>query len=136
MVPARPRTLARMLTPRRYLDQSYLARAAGELYGGSARTDTASARRVLFGHGRVGQPLAYSYQLMAGGGWTSLPFLPFIRQQTLVLAGDDDPLIPVVNGRVLAALIPHARLHVYPGGHLELAAEPERLVPTIHRFLR
>ena len=50
-------------------------------------------------------------------GWASLPFLPLIRQPALVLAGDDDPIIPLANARILAALIPSARLHVYHGGH-------------------
>jgi poly(3-hydroxyalkanoate) depolymerase len=136
MVPAAPRVLAKMVTPRRYLDSSYLQSVAAELYGGSARTDPGLAGRVLLAHARVGSPLGYVYQLLAGAGWTSLPFLPAVRQPTLVLAGDDDPIIPLVNGRLLAALIPHARLHVYAGGHLELAADPARLVPTIHEFLR
>ena len=136
MVPAAPRVLARMLTPRRYLDSGYLQRVAAELYGGSARTDPALAGRVLLAHARVGAPRGYLYQLLAGAGWTSLTFLPAVRQPTLVLAGDDDPIIPLLNGRLLAALIPHARLHVYAGGHLELAADPARLVPTIQDFLQ
>lgn len=136
MVPAGPRTLGRMITPRRYRDQQYLLRVAAELYGGSARTDADLVRQVLLAHGRVGPPLGYLYQLLAGAGWTSLALLPFLRQPTLVLAGDDDPLIPPLNGRLLAALIPHAHLHVYPGGHLELAATPHLLVPAIDTFLR
>src|SRR5215468_8149031 len=32
MVPARPAVLARMITPRRYLDRGYLSRVAGDLY--------------------------------------------------------------------------------------------------------
>ncbi|MCW2719014.1 poly(3-hydroxyalkanoate) depolymerase [Pseudonocardia sp.] len=135
MVPAGPRTLGRMITPRRYLDQAHLLRVAAELYGGSARTDGDLVRQVLAGHGRAGPPLGYLYQLVAGAGWTSLAFLPLLRQPTLVLAGDDDPLIPPLNGRLLAALIPHAHLHVYPGGHLELAAMPHLLVPAIQTFL-
>lgn len=135
MVPARPRVLLRMATPRRYLDQGFLRRVGAELYGGSARTDPELVRRVLHAHSRVGPPLGYLYQLLAGAGWTSLPFLRCLRQEVLVLAGDDDPIIPLANGRLLAALIPHARLDVYRGGHLELAADPHRLVPTIHDFL-
>src|SRR6266702_8336146 len=38
MVPARPAVLARMITPRRYLDPGYLQRVAADLYGGSARS--------------------------------------------------------------------------------------------------
>ncbi|MGO9784878.1 MAG: alpha/beta fold hydrolase [Streptosporangiaceae bacterium] len=67
-------------------------------------------------------------------GWTSLPFLPLIRQPTLVLAGDDDPIIPLANAKILAALIPSARLHVYNGGHLERVTRPGLLAPVVAGF--
>src|SRR4029453_13317131 len=35
MVPAHPRVLARMATPRRYLDPGYAERVAADLYGGA-----------------------------------------------------------------------------------------------------
>ena len=45
---------------------------------------------------------------------------------TLVVAGDDDPAVPLTNARLLAARIPDARLHVIRGGgHLFLLDEPE-----------
>jgi len=31
--------------------------------------------------------------------------------------GDTDQMVPVDNGHRLAAVLPHARLHVLPGGH-------------------
>ena len=44
MVPARPRVLAKMLTPRRHRDPAYAARIAAEIYGGThARRPRASA---------------------------------------------------------------------------------------------
>jgi poly(3-hydroxyalkanoate) depolymerase len=135
MVPAHPRVLARMATPRRHLDRDHLHRIAAEIYGGSARTDPRLATRLLHTHSRVGPRRGYYYQLLAGVGWTSVPFLPTLRQPTLVLTGDDDPIIPTINGRMLAALIPNARLHVYRGGHLELAVNPGLLVPVIEEFL-
>ena len=52
-----------------------------------------------------------------------------------MLTGDDDPIIPVANGRILAAGIPHATLHVYHGGHVELATRPSLLTPLITSFL-
>jgi pimeloyl-ACP methyl ester carboxylesterase len=58
-----------------------------------------------------------------------------IRQPTLVLSGDDDPLIPPFNARILARGIPHARMHVYRGGHLALVTEAAELAPVIDRFL-
>jgi hypothetical protein len=50
--------------------------------------------------------LGYLFQLLAMTGWTSLPWLWSLRQPTLVPMGRDDPLVPPVNGRILARLIP------------------------------
>ena len=54
---------------------------------------------------------------------------------TLVLSGNDDPLVPLINGRILARLIPGARLEVVDDGHLFLMSSPHRVVPTIRDFL-
>ena len=51
-------------------------------------------------------------------GWTSLPWLWRIRHPTLVLAGNDDPLVPLINARLHAWLLHDARLHVFDDGHL------------------
>lgn len=77
----------------------------------------------------------YLYQLAAGAGWTSLPFLPLIRQPTLILAGDDDPIIPLVNAKVMVRLLPAARLHIYPDGHLGLLTMTHDLARRVSRFL-
>jgi poly(3-hydroxyalkanoate) depolymerase len=135
MVPGRPWVLLRMLTPRRHRDPGYAAQVAGELYGGSARKDPIVARDLLHATTRLGPPRGYYYQLISMLGWTSLPFLPKLRPPTLILAGDDDPIIPVINARIMRWLIPRSRLHVYHGGHLELAADPERLAAAVEAFL-
>ena len=135
MVPAHPRVLARMLTPRRHRDPEYARQIAGEIYGGTMRTDPERAARVLHTATRVGPKRGYYYQLAASTGWSSLPFLRLIRQPTLVLAGDDDPIIPVVNARLMARLIPDARLHVYSGGHIALITEAPELAAVVEAFL-
>jgi poly(3-hydroxyalkanoate) depolymerase len=135
MVPAHPRILLRMLTPRRHRDPGYAARIAGELYGGSARSNPVVARDLLHGATRLGPARGYYYQLLSGAGWTSLPWLPRLRRPTLILAGDDDPIIPLVNARIMHWLIPGSELHVYHGGHLELAADAEHIAPVVEAFL-
>jgi poly(3-hydroxyalkanoate) depolymerase len=135
MVPGDPRVLLRMLTPRRHRDPEHAGRIAGELYGGSARKDPMAARDLLHATTRLGPARGYFYQLMATIGWTSLPWLPKLRPPTLILAGDDDPIIPAVNGRIMNWLIPRSRLQIYHGGHLELAADPERLAAAVEAFL-
>jgi poly(3-hydroxyalkanoate) depolymerase len=135
MVPARPSVLRHMVTPRRYLDRGHLRTVAPAIYGGSAREDPERVSALMHGHSRVGSPAGYLYQLAAGAGWTSLPFLPLIRHHTLILSGDDDPLIPLANARLMNALIPRSRLHVYRGGHLGLVTEAAELAPVVSRFL-
>ena len=114
MVPPNPLPLVKNLALRRW----------GDLWGGSAKTDPDALTRAL--HKARISPLSmgYLYQNTAALGFTTLPLLPLIRQRTLVLTGDDDPIIPVANGRILAAGIPHATLHVYHGGHVELVDPP------------
>ncbi|SNR64884.1 poly(3-hydroxyalkanoate) depolymerase [Blastococcus mobilis] len=135
MVPANPRVLAHMLTPRRHRDPEYVRSIAGELYGGTMRSDPARAARVLHSASRLGPRRGYYYQLAASTGWSSLPFLKLIRQPTLLVAGDDDPIIPAINARVMARLIPDVRLHLYHGGHIALITEPDELAPVIEEFL-
>jgi poly(3-hydroxyalkanoate) depolymerase len=135
MVPASPAVLLRMLTPRRHRDAGYAARIAGELYGGTARSDPEVVRDLLHGATRLGPARGYYYQLLSSAGWTSLPRLPGLRTPTLILAGDDDPIIPLANARIMHWLIRRSELHVYHGGHLELAAQPERIAPVVEAFL-
>jgi len=135
MLPARPSVLARLATPRRYLDRGYLERVAGSLYGGSARDNPGQITAAMNNGNRVGPSRGYLYQLAAGAGWTSVPFLPLVRQPTLIAAGDDDPIIPLANARLMNLLIPKSRLHVYPGGHLGLVTEAADLAPVVDAFL-
>jgi len=51
------------------------------------------------------------------------------------MSGDDDPIIPLVNARIMHRLIPRSELHIYRGGHLELAANSERLASAVEAFL-
>ena len=75
-------------------------------------------------------------RLLGGMGWSSWSFLHEIRHETLVVCGDDDPLVPLVNARMLAARIPRATLEVVErAGHLLLWDEPERIAPQIGHFV-
>jgi poly(3-hydroxyalkanoate) depolymerase len=135
MVPGRLRVLAKMATPRRFNDPAYAASVIGDIYGGTARTRPEAVLRLMGDDLRPASRVGYVHQLLAGAGWTSLPWLPFIRQQALVLAGDDDPLVPAVNSRIMARLLPHATLHIYHGGHVALVTDTEHLAPLVSTFL-
>jgi pimeloyl-ACP methyl ester carboxylesterase len=60
---------------------------------------------------------------------------PAVEKVTLVLMGRDDPLVPVVNGRVLARLIPNARLEIVDDGHLFMVTRPKETAKRIEKFL-
>jgi poly(3-hydroxyalkanoate) depolymerase len=136
MVPAHPRVLAKMLTPRRFSDPDYAASIAGDLYGGTVRAHGEDVARLFVRQLHAGSKIGYLHQLLAGSVWTSLFALPAVRQDTLIVAGTDDPIIPVVNARVMNALLPHSRLHLHSGGHIDLVHNAAELVPVIEAFLR
>jgi pimeloyl-ACP methyl ester carboxylesterase len=53
--------------------------------------------------------------------------LPQLSVPTLVVHGTEDEMLPVANGRMIAELIPGARLEIMEGvGHLFFWEEPER----------
>jgi poly(3-hydroxyalkanoate) depolymerase len=134
MVPGGPSVLWKMLTPRRYTDKDYMKRVAPELYGGAFRSDPSLiGRHAATMHGA--RNLGYLYQLLAVAGWTSLPWLWSLPQPTLVLMGRDDPLVPPVNGQILAALIPNAELRMIDDGHLFIVTRPAETAAVIEAFL-
>ena len=91
---------------------------AGTQYGSAcppdarARNDEAILHDVALPEALVAQQdalRAYRGDLSAAAGLT---------MPTLVLHGDEDPIVPVEWGRELAATLPDSRLRVYPGvGH-------------------
>jgi poly(3-hydroxyalkanoate) depolymerase len=135
MVPAHPRVLAKMLTPHRFSDPDYAASIAGELYGGTVRSHGEDVARLFVRQLHAGSKIGYLHQLLAGAIWTSLFALPAVRQQALIVAGTDDPIIPVINARIMNALLPHSRLHLHSGGHIDLVHNADELAPVIEGFL-
>ena len=120
--------------PRSYHPER-LEQVAGAMFGGRLRTEPEIVRSMHIR--RPEDTLAALYRMAGLFGWTSLPWMWTIGQPTLVLAGDDDPVTPLVNHRVIATLIPGARLHtVAGGGHLMLLDSAAQVAPVITRFLR
>lgn len=135
MIPASPAVIAAMSTPRRHQDPDYIRSVASKVYGGTMRERPELAAQVLGSGERRGPMRGYYYQLLALYGWTSLPMLGSIRAPTLIIAGDDDPIVPNGNATLLARGIRNSRLETYHGGHLELLVDPERFSPMIDGFL-
>jgi poly(3-hydroxyalkanoate) depolymerase len=135
MVPGRLSALSKMINPRRYTDRDFMGKVGGELYGGRYRGDPALLRE----HARHFAPptgRGYLWQMLAATGWTSVLWLHRIKQPTLVMMGEDDPIVPVVNGRLLVRLLANARLFTIDDGHLFLLSRIDDVVPVIGDFLR
>ncbi|WP_397603535.1 alpha/beta fold hydrolase [Sphingorhabdus sp.] len=131
MVPGNPASLVKMADPRRYIDPEFMAKHFKTLYGGMVGNKSEHI-------GRITPPskTGYFYQLMAMMGWTSAPFLPFMKTETLIMMGDDDQIVPLANGKFLNFLIPNSELFVVKnGGHLFLLSHVEESIAKIRAFL-
>ena len=134
MVPGKLSVLAKLIAPRRYTDPDYLEKIGGQIYGGAYRRNP----DLLKEHARLlrsPRSRGYFYQLLAAWGWTSLPWLASLRQPTLVMHGNDDPIVPLINAKFLAATIPNAKLHVIDDGHLFLVTRAQEVAPLVEEFL-
>jgi poly(3-hydroxyalkanoate) depolymerase len=135
MVPGSVSVLSKMIGARRYHDPDYLRRVGADIYGGAFRDDPG----LLEAHGRHMHPprgRGYVYQLLAAWGWSSLLWLGALGQPTLVMHGSDDPIVPLVNARILASRIRHAALHIFDDGHLFLLTRVSEAATVVLRFLR
>jgi pimeloyl-ACP methyl ester carboxylesterase len=134
MLPGQPAVLRKLLTPRRYFDPAHLIEIGGELYGGALRTE----RELLRVHAyalRSPSHLGYLYQLLAAWGWTSWHRLHDIQAPTLILMGADDPIVPPINGRILAARLRQATVETIDCGHLFVLTRPTEIARRVERFL-
>jgi poly(3-hydroxyalkanoate) depolymerase len=134
MVPGNLSVLSKLVGARRYRDPAYLREVGAEIYGGAYRRDP----ELLEEHGRHIQApggRGYAYQILATCGWSSLPWLGSLRQTTLVMHGDDDPIIPLINAKILARRIRNATLQVIEDGHLFLITRTHEVGPLVRNFL-
>jgi poly(3-hydroxyalkanoate) depolymerase len=134
MVPGSPKTLMKMVTPKRHSDPSFMINNAMTLYGGTVAVQEELMREFseALDHGT---PIGYLYQLSAIVGWTSWHYLPNLKMPALVLMGEDDPIVPVANGRILASRLDNATLEVLPCGHLFMVTMPEQTARRVEKFI-
>tara|TARA_R110000850_G_scaffold166401_12_gene291578 strand:+ start:23037 stop:23966 length:930 start_codon:yes stop_codon:yes gene_type:complete len=136
MLPGRFNALRLMTTPRRYLSRNFMARHAHTLYGGELLNNPEAAKQ----HARLSRAptgLSYAQQLLAAQFFTSLPWLWRVKCPALILAGDDDPLMRLFNGRVLERVLPNAKMRVLEGGgHLFAVMQAEKTAGYIDNFLQ
>ena len=136
-VPGELPALLALATPLRYRSRTYYERTAGTIAGGRARRDHAHVQRLWRDRSGHSPSLrGYAHQLVAGMLFSSLRWLERIRAPTLVLTGDDDPLVPVSNALLMASRIPRARVCLVRGeGHFLLLDDHSPALAAIGEFL-
>ncbi|TRD20695.1 poly(3-hydroxyalkanoate) depolymerase [Palleronia caenipelagi] len=135
MVPGNISVLSKMATPKRYTDPAHMLNIAPDIYGGELRFN----QELLHEHTeamKASTQRGYLYQLMAGAGWTSWLFLPQIKVPTLILMGEDDPIVPPVNGKIMASRLPDAELKMMNCGHLFILTDPQGTADLMQDFMR
>jgi poly(3-hydroxyoctanoate) depolymerase len=134
MVPGKLNVLRKMATAKRYQDPEHMMKIGAEIYGGGV----AMNRELLKEHAaamRAGDKKGYLYQLMAGIGWTSFFWLGQIKVPTLILMGENDPIVPLVNGKIMASRMPNATVETVPCGHMFVLTQAEIVADRIEAFI-
>ncbi len=131
MVPGKLGALSKMINPRRYVDASYMEKHFRTLYGGLIDGKAEHISRL-----KPPTPRGYLYQILCMIGWTSVPVLPFMKAETLIMMGEEDAIVPLINGKILNTLIPGSRLETFAeGGHLFILTHSDRTVALLREFL-
>lgn len=136
MFPGRLGSLRRLLRRPGLAAIAVDGRAARELFGGR-RVD--ECRAIVSALDKACPPTrrGYAAQVYAMAGFTSLPWLHRLPMPTLILAGDDDPIVPMVNARVMSLLISQSTLSVMRGaGHWLLLERTDESIRRIENFLK
>ncbi|WP_370179859.1 alpha/beta fold hydrolase [Alteriqipengyuania sp.] len=132
MIPGDPKMLAQMADPYSAINEMLLR----EYLTAMDNADESKRARNSIGNITPPSSTGYFYQLMAIAGWTSLPALPFLDKPVLVMMGENDPIVPLSNGKLLASVIPGAKLEVFEGaGHLFLMTHPDQSIRLLRDFL-
>jgi len=134
MIPGSLSAMAQLTMPWQLGEPFFTKEITASPFGMSLRSDPERMReftRALYPIDLLG----YCYQYWAVLSWSSMPWLWSLQQPTLILSGNEDPLVPLANAKIMQRLIPHAQLYVYNGGHLGLITHAEELASVIDKFL-
>ena len=132
MVPGHPKSLSKMFNARRYTDPDFMRNSFEALYGEAVDEEAGRHINSLL----PPDPKGYAYQLLAFVGWTSLPFIRFLSMPALIIMGENDTIVPPVNGRILKFGLPDARLHILDrAGHLFIVSRAAETGKLIESFL-
>lgn len=117
--------------------EAYLERAGKLLLTESYRCEYPDPLTWFVDYGEVADPHAVKEQFDAMLLWEGVcPDLHTIRSKTLIIAGEEDIVIPPENAEILAAAIPDATLHILSGqAHGMIFCQPVRIAEMIEEFL-
>jgi len=140
MIPGNPMSMMTVMNPMRFMQKDYVAKNAMRMYGGRLRDDPEAlgdlSKHLMGGNGGPGGGMGGAmYQMMALMGWSSLPWLHLLQQPTLVIAGQDDPIVPPINGQLIASRIPNARFELVACGHLFVLTLAAEIAKMVDQFL-
>jgi poly(3-hydroxyoctanoate) depolymerase len=136
-VPVPPRTWAAVANPTRFYSHRHYRKIAPILYGEQIVEDPALLDEHLEIRRRCRPSIRGHYaQLRAAIAWTSRPWLRKLQMPVLVIAGSEDRLVPVANGRMIASSVRDGRLEIIDGGsHVCLLQHAPRTSQLIRDFL-
>lgn len=135
MLPGRAASLRRLAWPGGPARAVADGRDVREVFGGR-RADECEAVAEAVCRARPPSRRAFAAQIYAMAGFSSLPWLHRLSMPTLILAGDDDQVVPLPNARLLGLLIPDSRLSTMRGaGHWLVLERPDEAARRIEEFL-
>ncbi len=130
MVPGKPAALAKMMSPRRYMDKDFLVKNFETLYGDATKGVNDFSINII-----PPSIKGYMYQLGAMAGWSSLPFLRRIKVPSLILMGSNDHIVRPINGKMLHAVLKNSKYHEFKGaGHLFMLTRREEFIHELRVF--
>ena len=131
MAPGNLPALARLADPSEWTMGKALQRNLALLYNGGGTGNPVSLNAAT-----PPSPSGFLYQLAALAGWSSVPLLPLLDVPTLIMAGDEDQVVPPVNSQFLHALIPGSKLRlIRGGGHMFPFSHRSAFLSEVERFL-
>lgn len=136
-VPGHMTAMLSVGTPLRYYSRTLYELSAPAVAGGRTRYDAEYVRSLWRNRAKYA-PTArgYAHQVWAITMWSSFPVLSRIQVPTMILVGDDDPLVPLSNPLMMALKMPQARIVIVPeeGHFLLLDSDAKAFVP-VREFL-
>lgn len=130
MMPGNISALSHMADPSEYTVERTLRRSLASIYNGGGN------ERVSLNAVKPPSPFGFSYQLAAISTWTSLPFLPLLSVPVMIMADEQDQIVPPANAHLLNTAIPGSRLEMFDGGgHLFMLSQQDKFITKLRAYL-